>query len=430
MMHPARIAIVAGLAVGVALGAQTSARAQESAVAAARAAARSHGNDPSSALALGRALRRAGRYREAIAELRRGAATIAGREAAAAIKLHYEIARTYIAQRDFSQAMVACRVAAAQTGGAAEGHACAAEADLLWRRATDAVTELHSAGRTYHAKVAEGRALALQLKDAQAEAAFRDAMTLDPSGADPHLYLGTFWASTGKTDQAIPELRRAVELDPTSPDALYELGRNLPAGPDALTALDKATRERPSFLDAWVKLAEVDLALGKTADAAVAAAAALHINAQDASAHVVVGRVALAGGKPDDALREARAALGVLANSAPAKLLMADAYAKKGDIDLALEQYQAAYGLDRQNADILVHAALACIKAGRLTSARAYATTATHDHPTWGPAFVALGDALAADGDSAGARAAYTKALSAQGPIDAASVRAKLGALH
>ncbi len=322
------------------------ARAQESAVDSARAAARAHPGDAASSIALGRALRRAGHYAESIAELRRGAASLAAHQPDAAIELHVELARAFIAQRDFPQAMVACRVAMAQTGGAAEGHACAAEADLLWRRATDALTELQQAGHTFDAKVAEGRALALQLKDAQAEAAFRDAMTLEPSRAEPHLYLGTYWATTGKPDQGLAELKRAVELDGTNPDALYELGRALPAGPDAIAALEKATHERPGFLEAWAKLAEVDLALGKNENARAAAASALRLNGQDASAHVVVGRVALADGKIDDAIREARAALGVLATSSPAKLLLADAYAQKGDIDLALEQYQAAYGLE------------------------------------------------------------------------------------
>ena len=270
------------------------------------------------------------------------------------------------------------------------------------------------------------------MKDTEAEAAFRDAMALKSDGADPHLYLGRFWVDTNKTDQGIAELKKAVELDPSNPDALYELGRALPSGADAGTVLDKATRERPSFLEAWERLAEIDLSLGKNTEARTAAAAALRINAQDASSHVVVGRVALADGKADDAVTEARAALGVLATSAPAKLLLADALAKKGDIDLALEQYQAAYGLDRQNPDVLVHAALACIKAGRLTSARAYGTTVTRDFPTWGPGWVALGDALAADGDSTAARAAYDKALqaTARGPIDAAAIRAKMTALH
>ena len=429
-MHTTRKLAAAALTLLVA----QSAGAQESALDAARAAVRASPGDWHASLALGRALRRAGRYADSLAELRRGAASMAGRQPEAAIQLHWEEARTFIGQRDFSQAMVSCRVVGAQTGGAAAGHACAAEAHLLWRRATEALTETQQAlaggNKQYDAKVSQGRAFALQLKDADAEAAFREAMTYDPNGADAHMYLGRFLVDTGKTDAGIAELKRAAELDPSGPDAAYELGRALPAGPEAIAALGRATRERPSFLDAWVKLAEVDLAQGRNADARVAAAAALHINAQDAAAHIVVGRVALADGKADDAMNEARAALGILANSAGAKLLMADAYAAKGDIDLALEQYQASYGLDRQNPDTLVHAALACIKANRNTSARAYGTQVTKEFPTWGPGWVALGDALAADHEPAAARAAYDKALQSKGPVDANAVRGKLAALH
>jgi tetratricopeptide (TPR) repeat protein len=420
-----------GLAVSFAIAMTVGdASAQESQLDSARQAVHANANDPLAAVALGRALRRAGRYAESITELRRGAATLAGHQADAAVKLHWELARAFIAQRDYPHATMECRVASAQTGGAAAGHVCTAEAFLLWRRAIDAVTELQQAGRTYESKVAEGRALAFQLKDAEAEAAFRDAMTLKADAAEPHLQLGRFWVDTAKADAGIVELKKAVELDPSDPDALYELGRSLPVGADAVTALEKATRERPNHLEAWVRLAEVDIALGKNPEARAAATAALHINPQDASPHVVVGRVALAEGKADDAMTEARTALGVMASSAPAKLLMADAYATKGDIDLALEQYQAAYGLDRLNPDILVHAALACIKASRLTSARAYATTATRDFPTWGPGWAALGDGLAADGDASGARTAYDKALAGRGPIDAAAIRTKMAALH
>jgi len=416
------LALVSGLA--------QAAWAQESALGAARAATHASPNDTNAAIAFARALRRAGHYAESLAELRRGASTLAGRQADAAQKLHWEIARTFIAQRDYSSAMVECRVVGAQTGGAAAGHVCTAETHLLWRRGSDAITEIQQAGRSYESKLAEGRTYALQLKDTEAEAAFRDAMSLKPDAADPHLYLGKYWVDTNKIDQGVAELKKAVELEPSYPDALYELGRSLPANQDAVSALDKATRERPGYLEAWAKLAEDDLALGKNADARTAAAAALRINPQDATSQVVTGRVALADGKADDAVTAARAALGVMANSAQAKLLLADAYAKKGDIDLALEQYQAAYGIDRQNPDILVHAADACTKAGRLTSARAYSTTATKDFPTWGPGWVALGDALAADGDASGARTAYDKALAARGPVDAAAVRTKMAALH
>ncbi len=427
MMQTARISSLVFAAV---IAFATSASAQESALDAARAAVRTNGADPNASVTLGRALRRAGKYADSLTELRRGASTLAGHQADSAMKLHWEIARTLIAQREFFQAINECHVVGAQTGGTTSGHACDAEAHLLWRRATDALAEIALAGRTYESKLAEGRALALQTKDHEAETAFREAMTLKADAADPHLYLGKFWVDTAKVDQGIVELKRAVELDPSNPDALYELGHALQPGADAVTALEKATRERSNHLDAWVRLAEVDIGLGKNAEARVAAASALRINPQDASAHVIVGRVALADGKPDDAMIEARAALGVMASSASAKLLLADVYAKKGEIDLALEQYQAAYGLDRQNPEVLVHATLACIKAGRLTSARAYGTTLTREHPTWGPGFAAYGDALSADGDPTGARAAYDKALQGRGPIDAAAIRAKMAALH
>ena len=72
---------------------------------------------PAASVALGRALRRAGRTADALTELRRGASTFAGHQADAAIKLHWELARAFIAQRDFSQAMIECRVVGAQTGG-------------------------------------------------------------------------------------------------------------------------------------------------------------------------------------------------------------------------------------------------------------------------------------------------------------------------
>ncbi len=428
----ARAACAAAL-LAVALG-SAPAHAQVSAVDPARAAAHAHPSDVNASIALGKALRRAGRDREALAELRRGASTVSGRRGPGAIAVHWEIARTYIAERNFAQAMVACRVVGAQTGGAAAGHACAAEAHLLWRRASEALGETAAAlaggNKSYDAKVSEGRAYALQLKDAQAEASFRAAIGWKPDAPEAHLYLGRFLVDTHKTDQGIPELRKAAQLDPSGPEAAYELGRALGATADGLAALQRATRERPGFLKAWVKLAEVDLALGKTTDARVAAQAALKIAGQDASAHIVVGRVDLAEGKVDEALAEARTALGVLANSAGAKLLMADAYAKKGEIDLALEAYQAAASYDRLDPAPLVHAAEACIKAQRLTSARAYAQKVTKDFADWGPGWVALGDTLAADHDPAGARAAYTKALQSKGPVDAAAVRAKLARLR
>ena len=253
-------------------------------------------------------------------------------------------------------------------------------------------------------------------------------MTWNASAPEAHLYLGQFLIDSGKLDTGADEVRKAIQLDPVSPDAAYELGRALPAGPDAVTALERATRERPSFTAAWIKLAGVELQLGHIANAHKAAEAALRGPVQDAPAHVLMGKVYLAENKPDDAMKEAQAALGIMANSAAAKLLTADAYAQKGEIDLALEQYQAAYGLDHSDPSALLNASAACLKAGRITSAKAFGDKATKDFPALASSWVAYGDALVADKDGPAAKVAYDKALTAKG-VDAASVRAKIAAI-
>jgi tetratricopeptide (TPR) repeat protein len=128
-------------------------------------------------------------------------------------------------------------------------------------------------------------------------------------------------------------------------------------------------------------------------------------------------------------MTEAKAALGILANLASAKLLIADAWAKKGEIDLAVESYQAAWGLDHSDPTALVHASEACHAQGRDTSAKAFGDKATREFPTWGPGWVALGDALASIKETAAAKTAYETALKNKGPVDRAAVEKKMLAL-
>jgi protein O-GlcNAc transferase len=432
-MQLARKRVLARAVVAAILGLSVSAGAQESSLGALRTGAKSAPNDPNASLSLGRALRRAGHDADAIQELRRGASLGSGRSGDVAVALHYELARAHIARRDFVQAMVQCRVAGALAGGASAGHACAAEAHLLWRRASEAHVEtaaaLASNPKSYEAKIAEARALELELKEAPAEAHLREAIALKPDAAEAHIALGHLLFAMGKSDAALAALKKAVELDPLSPEASYELARGLPPGPQAIAALEKALHERPTYAAAVVRLAEVQIDAGRVADARKSATLALKLDPQDATMHVIAGRVSLAEGKPDDAITEARAALGILANLGSAKLLIGDAWAKKGEIDLAVESYQAAWGLDHSDPTALVHASEACHAHGRDTSAKAFGDKATREFPTWGPGWVALGDALASIKETPAARVAYETALKNKGPVDRASVEKKMLAL-
>jgi len=427
-----RAALALGLVFAAGLSAKTSS-AQESLLDGFRTAAHLASSEPMAALRYGRALREAGREKDAAQELRRGLA-LPSAASETGIGLRYELARAEIDQRDFWGAMSTCRSIASVPGGSSASHACMAEDQLLKRFGTEALLEtaqaLANGTRNYEAKIAEGLSHELEVNDAAAEASFRQAVAWSPEAWEGHAWLGRLLVRQLHRDEGVAELRHAVELDPSGPVAAYELARTLPASPESATFLEMAVRERPTYVLAEVRLAEVDLELGRLVPARQVADAVIRAHASEPSAYVVSGRVALAEGKSDEALRAGQQALGLVSNSARAKLLVADAYAAKGEIDSAVEAYQAAYGLDPGDPAPLVHASVACHGAERDTSARAFAERATHDFPDWGPGWVALGEALAGEGDPTHARTVYETALRSKGPVDAASVRAKLGALR
>jgi tetratricopeptide (TPR) repeat protein len=401
-----------GIWVGLTLSA--SARGAEPDLAQAKARAKAQAGDVEAAMAYGRALRRAGQEADALTELRRAQAMAKDR---AAVDADWEIARTWIAKRDFNAAMSACKAIAKRSGGGAAAHVCAAEAHLLWRRGTEALTEIAAAsGGTpmdvYFAKVAEGRVCELEAKDAEAEAAYREATRLAPSRSEALVLLGALLQRTGQDGSG--SLKKATELEPNDPIAQYELGRALASRIESIGALERAIAIRPAFPDALRVLTDAYLAVNRTGDAKRTAEALLRIAPNDVFAEVAIGRVALADGRADDALRAGGRALKLMPNDPKAKLLVADAYAKKGEIDLALEAYQSASGFDASDPTPLVSATKVCLAAKRITSARAYAARAVKEFPNHAAAWTAHGDALAADGNPKGAREAYDSARHAK----------------
>jgi tetratricopeptide (TPR) repeat protein len=423
-----------GLVLGVAFSmAAGSAGAQESGVDAARDKAKAAPMSGEASLAYGQVLRRAGREADALVELRRGLGTTGGKGDLAG-RLEWEIARTHLARREFEPAMASCRAMAKTAPDA--GHVCAAEAHLLWRRGTEAEAEAVQALKAprassevqYFAKVALGRAQELASKDADAETSYREATHIADARPDAHVLLGLVLNRTGK--DGMPSLRKAVEVDASDPAAQLELGRALPVGgAESIAALERSVAQRPTSTDALRALVEGYVAAKRIPDAKRTVAAVLKLAPNDVNTHVVAGRLALAEGQADEAIKEGETASKLMPNVQPARLLVADAWAKKGEIDLAVEAYQAAFGLDHSDPTPLVNASAACLAAGRLTSAKAFGVRATKDFGSNGAAWTVLGDALAADRDLPGAKAAYETAKKARG-ADAAAIDKKLERLR
>lgn len=414
----AALALVLGVAFSMTA---VPARAQESGVDAARDKAKAAPMNAEASLAYGRALRRAGREADALTELRRGL-RVSGGKSELAGRLQWEIARTHIARREFEPALATCRSMAKSPASAAASHVCTAEAHLLWRRGTQAEAEIAALEKTkggspdvqYFAKLALGRAHELASRDSQAEAAYRDAVRLIDAHLEGHILLGRLLRRTGR--DGTPSLKRAVQLDAHDPVAQLELGRALPLGSAAsIAALQASVAERSTNTDALRALAEGLVAAHRLADAKTIVETVLRIAPNDVNTRVISGRLALAEGRPDEAIKEGTAATKLMPNLQPARLLVADGWAKKGEIDLAVEAYQAAFGLDHSDPTPLVNASAACLAARRVTSAKAFARRATKDFDSSATAWTALGDALAADRDVPGAKAAYQRAKRAEG---------------
>ncbi len=409
----------------------TTARGQESQITGLAAVTRAHPSDPAAALSLGHALRRAGRPKEAAAELRR--ALGAGPAPPTTAALYEELARVYADTRDFAGSMAACERIDHVRGASAEAHACAAEAQFIRQRATEALVETAAAlaldPRCYDAILAQARAYELELDTTRAEAALRQAIAIDDGEARAHVALGRVLSKENRHDEALAELRKAAALDPLGPDVLFELAEALGACPESVDLLQRAVRERPAFSEAWLSIGVQELASGHASEAGQAAAQAARTDPNDMHARVLLGQIALAEGHTEEAIEEGHAVLKVVANNAAAELLVGDGNARKGEIDLALEAYQAAWGLDHSNPAPLVNASTACHAAGRDTSARAFGVRATQEFPSWGPAWVALGDALVGQGEKAAAREAYQKAIATtSGPVDRDLLKRRIAA--
>ena len=405
MKHVASSLLVAATALFLSVPASAQAHRE----AAARDAVARNRADAAASLELGRVLRRAGKLDAALTELRRGSTLANAR--AHAVPLARELAKVHLDQQQHAPALAACRKLATLPGGASLSHACAAEAHMLHKRASEAAPEIAKAlaltPGLYEARVVQGYVRWQDGALAEAEQSFRDAASSAPQRTEAWLGLGRFLLATSRKPQAVEAFEKAVAADGDDPDALFALGANVTSSERATALLRQAVTGRPTFGAAHASLGE----------------------AVDPDWHSLLGEILLRRGMADEAMKSAEAALRLVSNHARAKLLQADAWSSRGDIDLAIEAWQVSFGLARTNPAPLVHGALGCLANNRPTTAKAFADRATQGFPQWGPGWEASGDVAAKGGDKAAARSAWQRALTTDGPVDREAVRRKIASL-
>lgn len=384
--------------------------AQESAVASLQG-----GGDPQRALQLGRALRRAGRYDEALRVLQPLARAAATRTAAA-----WEVARVRFDQGNFRAAEAACRAFPPSNPAR---NVCMARAYLVWQRvalANRAITAASAASPNdgeLQLAIADARRLASEVP--ASEAAYRAAAQGLPGRPEPYVGLGALYEIGRRYDDAATAYRRAVEVDGEDPATRLALGRFLlkrqgdAAG--ALPHLRAATQGRLHWSEALALLAQAQIDTGAGADAVAAAEEAARLSPTTPGVQTTLGRARCAAGRHAEAEAPLREAIRQVDTDALAWMTLADVLERTERAPQAMEAWDAA--IDRSPSDPTprLRAAALALRTQQYPLARAQLERVMQDHPESGEAQVLRARIALAESDRNAARTAIEAAERATG---------------
>jgi tetratricopeptide (TPR) repeat protein len=415
------------LILSAALAAPMVAQAQETELAGLRAA----GRDPASLLRLGRGLRRAGRFDEAVRTLQ-GATT--GPTRADAL---WEIARVRVDQGVFQAARTACSAFPMPRGNAAESfrrRVCMARAYLVWNRVALAEREI-AAARVVNPNdgelqlaIADARRLASDF--AAAETAYRAAEEALPGRADPAIGLGLLYEMFQRPDQAQAHFQRALQVDGADPVASMQMGRFLlrrrDAANEALPFLRRAVGNRLAWAEALELLGEALLATGAHAEALRALEESARLSPTQPGVQSSLGRTLAALERYADAEGPLRTAIRLVNTDAAAHMALADVLEHTQRETEAMSTWDAA--IDRAPGDMRprMRAAALAHRTQQNALARAYLDRVLTDDPHSAPALYLRGVIALEEGDRPSAREYFNRCLQGVGTIDRAEVERRL----
>lgn len=207
---------------------------------------------------------------------------------------------------------------------------------------------------------------------AEAEAALRRALALNPYRAEWHFNLGLTLEAAGRWDEAERALKQAHELDANDDQIMLLLGMTCLRGgraKDALAWLDRAARMNPDRIDAHVHQIEAYAALQRWDDAEQAFYMAMQIDGGHAGAFANMGEANLLRGDVRRAIACLREAAQRDPNLPRVHARLAAAYADAGRLPRALELYVRQLRDDPGDIDTLLDLACLLIDMNRLGEA-------------------------------------------------------------
>lgn len=249
-----------------------------------------------------------------------------------------------------------------------------------WAKAADAYKNvMNKDSKNASAFAGYGMALGKQFKLDGADEQFDKALQIDPTNAVAHvgkaLVLMNRLQSSNMTirqqrdsmlKQAENECRTALQKDPYSPEAHYQLAQSLRDQgrlDEAAKEYSEAIKSDPKYSEAYAGLGMTKLAQNSLGEAEGNFKQAIQYNSGNSTAHYGLGKTYLKMGNVDAAIKELNTALYQNPNSYPTHLAMGEAYQAQGNNNAAINEYKKSVLIKPENADAYLH--VADIREGR-----------------------------------------------------------------
>ncbi len=190
-----------------------------------------------------------------------------------------------------------------------------------------------------------------------AEKMYHALLQADPTCADAWHLLGLIALQRGNCEQAIANIREALQLNQHHAAYHYNLAHAYKRHgllKEAAASYRAALELQHDDSDTLNNLGSVLLDLGESTAALACFAQALHFNPHDAQIHCNSGHVLLATEQPDAALQAFYAALAVDENYVPAHHALAVLLQQRGDFAQSQRHYQRALQIEPNNAALHV----------------------------------------------------------------------------
>jgi tetratricopeptide (TPR) repeat protein len=189
---------------------------------------------------------------------------------------------------------------------------------------------------------------------AAARSVYEKLLAGDPRHAEALHLLGVIAAQTGRHDEAVQLITRAIDIKPRFPRAYFNLGNALRDNgqlAQAVAAYRTAVEFTPGLADAHFNLANILKEMNQLDEAIASYRAAITARPDFADACNNLGVTLADAGRPDEAIVWFTRAIDLKPDYSPAYLGLGAARQKKGDLNSAIADYRTAIQIDPGLAD-------------------------------------------------------------------------------